>query len=228
MTKERRTNTFLLGGLCAVLLLFIVFAPTYGARVRDFFVAGPAAAGVNGQSAAAENEVLKAQLAQLEVIQSELPTSTPHAVRAMVYSQYPFGFKNELMVDAGTNQGVAQGDAVLFQGVLVGQVVRVWSDGAAVQTVFDTSLRMPVRIGTKGYDGLLEGGLYPIVGSIAKSSAINPGDIVYSAVSGLPYGLPIAEVKATSTSADSLFQEASLGFVYDINRIQTVAIQKAP
>lgn len=228
MIKERRTNTLLLGGLCAALVLFVVFAPTYGARVRSFFAANRTPLAPDGQNVAAENEVLKAQLAELATLQAELPTSTAQSVRAMVYSQYPFGFKNELMVNAGANQGVTQGDPVLYRGVLVGQVTQVWNDGAAVQTIFDTNLRMPVRIGVKGYDGLLEGGLYPVVGSVAKNADVVSGDVVYAAVAGLPYGLPVAEVQSTSTSADSLFQQASLSFAYDINQVQTVLIQKTP
>jgi cell shape-determining protein MreC len=73
---------------------------------------------------------------------------------------------------------------------------------------------------------LLQGSAYPTVGSIAKTATVNPGDIVYAAGTGFPYGVPIGEVVATSTSADSLFEQASLNFPYDINGIQTVAIQE--
>ena len=43
----------------------------------------------------AENESLKAQLAELRVVADELPTSTPDTIHAMVYSDYPLNFKNE-------------------------------------------------------------------------------------------------------------------------------------
>jgi hypothetical protein len=65
-----------------------------------------------------------------------------------------------------------------------------------------------------------------VVGSIARTAAIAPGDVVYSAAPGIPYAQPIAEVVATSTSADSLFQQATLNFPYDINNVETVLIMK--
>ncbi len=85
---------------------------------------------------------------------------------------------------------------------------------------------MPVRIGSAGVNGLLQGGSYPTVGSIASTAKIAPGDIVYSAAPGLPYAAPLAQVTATSTSADSLFQQASLSFPYDVNNVETVLIMK--
>ena len=208
-----------------MLLIFIVFVPSYGWSIRRFFTA-PNIVSSDNQNVAAENDTLKAELAQLQTVQAQMPTSSPATIRAMVYSRYPFNFKNELTVNVGADQGVASGSAVLFQGALIGQVQAVWPNVALVQTIFDNSFKMPVRIGAHGYDGLLQGSSYPTVGSIAKSAAVNLGDIVYAAGAGFPYGLPIGEVAATTTSVDSLFEQASLNFAYDINSIQTVAIQK--
>jgi len=71
---------------------------------------------------------------------------------------------------------------------------------------------------------LLVGGAYPKIGSIAKGAPVAAGDIVYAAAPGMPYGLPVADVNATGTSADNLFQEASLEFAYSINDAQAVLI----
>jgi cell shape-determining protein MreC len=129
-------------------------------------------------------------------------------------------------VDAGSNDGIAVGAAVTFQGMLLGQVKTVFPGTSLVQTVFDNTLKMPVRIGSAGADGLLQGGSDPIVGSIAGDAAIAPGDIVYSAAPGIPYALPIAQVVATGTSADSFFEQATLSFPYDVNNVETVLIAK--
>jgi cell shape-determining protein MreC len=110
--------------------------------------------------------------------------------------------------------------------MLIGQVQKVFSDESLVQTIFDNELKMPVRIGESGTDGLLQGGADPVIGSIASTATLAPGAIVYSAAPGIPYAQPIAEVVATSTSADSLFQQATLSFPYDINNVETVLIMK--
>ena len=230
--KRAFNNHWVAGVLIVVLVLLIFFAPSYGWTIRAWLspvASGPGGSGASqttDQNLAAQNDALQAQLATFQVIASQLPTSTPNEVRAMVYSRYPMNFRNELLVDAGANEGVAVGAAVLFQGMLIGQVRTVFPEEALVQTIFDNTLKMPVRIGATGADGLLQGGSDPMVGSIATTVTIAPGDMVYSAGPGVPYGLPVAEVSATSTSPDSLFQQATISFPYDVNNIETVLIMK--
>ncbi len=236
MGGERLSNSrWVSGVLIVVLLLLIFFIPSYGWTLRTWLSPAlggsvgnnsAAASQADNQTLAAQNDVLQAQLATLQTVASQLPTSTPHAIRAMVYSRYPMNFRNELLVNAGANDGVMSGSAVMFQGMLIGQVQKVFANESLVQTTFDNDLKMPIRIGTSGIDGLLQGGADPMVGSIANTAAIAPGDIVYSAAPGIPYAQPIAEVVATSTSADSLFQQATLSFPYDINNVETVLIMK--
>ena len=234
MGRKRTSNNFWISGALILILAFLIFfIPSYGWKIRAWL--SPAFGGNNNDTVAsltdsstlaAENDTLKAQLAILQATVTQVSTSTPSDIRAMVYSRYPMNFRNELLVNVGANEGVASGDAVVFQGMLLGQVQKVFSNEAIVQTIFDNNLKMPVRIGSGGVDGLLQGGSDPIIGSITGAATIMPGDIVYSAASGLPYGEPIAQVVATSTSMDSLFQQATLHFPYDINNVQTVLILK--
>jgi rod shape-determining protein MreC len=238
MGRQRTSNNhWISGALIVILALLIFFVPSYGWKLRAWLSPALGGAGVNNsaigsasqaddQTLAAENDILKSQLAQLQVVASQLPTSSPSEIRAMVYSRYPLNFKNEILVNAGSESGVVTGAAVIFQGMLIGQVESVFPNEALVQTIFDNNLKMPVRIGVGGADGLLQGGSDPTVGSIATGATVASGDIVYSAAPGIPYAQPIATVVATSTSADSLFQQATLSFPYDINNIETVLIMK--
>jgi len=235
MGRERTSNNHLISGAIIIVLLAVIFLlPSYGWGLRTFLSpepSGSANAGGNGtstdaQTLSAENDALKAQLAELQVVSSQLPTSSVGVVRAMVYSRYPMNFRNELLVSAGSDSGVTTGAAVVFQGMLIGQVRTVFKEESLVQTIFDDSLKMPVRIGSAGTNGLLQGGSYPIVTSVANTATVVPGDIVYSAAAGIPYALPIAQVVATSTSPDSLFQQTTLLFPYDINNVETVLIMK--
>jgi cell shape-determining protein MreC len=233
MGRERSSNSHWISGLLIIVLAALIFfAPSYGWKVRAWLSPAPGTGGgadgsqADGQALVAENDALKAQLSELQVVASEMPTSTPNEIRAMVYSRYPMNFRNELLVNAGSNEGVTSGAAVVFQGMLIGQVRTVFSDEAVVQTIFDGAFKTPVRIGAGGANGLLRGGSYPTVGSIAIAAAIDPGDIIYSAAPGIPYALPVAEVAATGTSPDNLFEQATLVFPYDVNNIETVLIIK--
>lgn len=228
MRQQKSYNLFL-----AVLILlaavFILFAPSYGWKLRTF-LSPPATPSVSPEisdaTVAAENQTLKAQLAVLQAVSSELPNKPVNYMRAMVYSRYPMNFKNEMLVNVGSNDGATIGKAVVFQGILIGQVEAVFPDSALVMTVFDNRFKLPVRVGKSGLDGLLQGGSYPTVKSIVKTATLAQGDIVYAAASSLSYGLPVGEIMATSTSLDSLFLQATLNFAYDMNGVETVLIAK--
>jgi len=161
--KRISNNHWTAGALIVILALLIFFAPSYGWTVREWL--SPSPSGQNDPSAtqaddatlAAQNDALRAQLASLQILSAQLPTSSPNEIRAMVYSRYPLNFKNELLVNAGSNDGVAAGAAVIFQGMLIGQVRTVFPNESLVQTIFDNNLKMPVRVGASGTNGLLQG-----------------------------------------------------------------------
>jgi cell shape-determining protein MreC len=221
---QRRTSWFL--GIVITLLLFLIFfMPSVGMRLRGLL--GPqVAAPSDAEQLAAENNSLAARLAELTVIANELPSRAPETVRAMVYSDYPFNFKNEMTVNVGTLDSVMVQDAVLFQGSLIGIIKESSARSSIVQTIFDPDFKLPVRIGARGYNALLTGGSYPMVESIAKIAAVAAGDIVVSAATGTPYGIAIGNVQNVAPAPDNLFKEASLSFPYDMGMVQTVEIVK--
>lgn len=224
-----RRRRWILIILILILVSAILFMPSYGWDLRRWLSPNSPNGGgdINSPNLAAENDQLNAEVATYATIASQLPQSREHYIRAMVYSRYPLNFKNEILVNAGSADGVATGTAVLYQGMLMGRVADVYLHEALIKTIFDSSFEMPVRMGTASYDGLFEGGSYPKVGSIVKTAVLGAGDIIYSAAPGLPYGVPLGEVSATTTSADSLFMEAAVTFPYDINDVQTVMIAQA-
>lgn len=195
---KKRGGWFLL--LLIVIAIAVVFlAPSYGWKLRAWL--GPSAtAQPDTPSLAAENEALKARLAVLQDVASQLPQASSSYLRAIVYSRYPFNFKNELLVNAGADQNVAAGKAAVFQGIFIGTVGTVFPDTALIETVFDSNFKMPVRVGQKGYDALFVGGASPLLTSLKKDAPVAAGDIVYTAAAGFPYGLPVAVIRSTSTS----------------------------
>ena len=212
--------------ICAAILAIVIFSESsLGWRLRMWLSPKPTAQG-DTASLEAKNLTLQAEVARLQGIINENPKNPGDEIRAMAYVQYPFGFKNEVLLDAGTTQGVAVGKTVTFQGIFLGSVTDVFPKNSVVQTIFDPTFKMPVRIGNDGYDALLVGGPDPKATSIAKKAALQSGDIVYAAASGFPYGLPIGIVNTTSTSGDNLFMEASISLAYNINDVQSVLIER--
>ncbi len=230
-----RTNWILII-LIVVLAALILFQPHYGWEVRKFLA--PSSTQLNGASGnlAAENEKLKAELAKLRSIQAQFPDRSPDYIGAMVYSRYPLNFKNELLLNAGTHDGVVVDKAVIADGILIGKISQVFDTTALVQTMFDSDFQTAVRIGSAGLpagalakagtQSLLRGGTLPKLTLIPLNAGVSSGDIVYSASPDFPYGLPIGEVATVATSSDNLFREATLNFAYDINSVSAVLVAK--
>lgn len=219
-------DTLLLIILITLLVVLILFKPYYGWEVRKFLAPNFYGVQSNAPDLALENESLKAELTKLQNIESQLPTKPAGYIRAVVYSRYPMNFKNELTLNVGKNDGISEGAAVVFGGVLIGRIAKVFDDTSLAETVFDSRFGTAVRIGSAGIDALLRGGALPDVALMPAKSDVKSGDIVYSASPDFPYGLPIAEIGEAKVSSDRLFKEASLNFVYDINAVENVLVTK--
>jgi cell shape-determining protein MreC len=219
---KHRTSWFC-GIVIVLLLFFIFFMPSLGMRLRWLLVSQVSVPN-DSRQLAAENESLAAKLSELTVVANELPGAPGTALRAMVYSNYPFNFKSEMTVDAGSADGVATGDAVLFNKNLIGLISAISAHRSIVRTIFDPNFKLQVRIGIKGYDALLVGGPYPMAESIMKVATIAAGDVVYSAASNVPYAVPVGTVASVGLAPDNLFEQASLLFPYDMGGIQAVEI----
>ena len=227
--------------LTAILLVVVIFLPSFGWRLRAWLSPRPAQ-DTNGL--AIENAALKSQLGRYATLAREVPDlpSKGNYIQAMVYSRYPTNVRSQLLINIGSREGITAGEAVIIENgdpnwsesvyVLVGRVSSVFADTALVQTVFDPDFRMAVRVvhpGLKDYDALFVGGIYPKVVSISKSATVQAHDVISTADAEnplIPYGVPIAEIAGVNVSADNLFQEASLNFPYDINAIQAVMVGK--
>lgn len=173
----------------------------------------------------AENQALRAELAELEEVKrawgEEIDIKT--ALPAGIYSRYPLNFGNQILVAAGEKRGVFSGQAVVAAGnVLIGKVEKVFSETATVRTVFDPAFQIAVRIGKDGSEALFAGGVEPRLTFIPRQAVVAPGDIVYAVDPSLPYGLAVGEVKEVHFLEDELFQEATLRFAYDLNRLRVV------
>lgn len=197
-----------------------------------FFLRGVFYGGLGGNGAddavslRAEVDSLKAQLAVYAKLSSELTQASPELLPVAVYSRYPFALKNELLVNAGSAEGVAAGQVAVYRGVFLGRVEQVYPHSSLVETVFDSRLKLPVRIGSQGADALLQGGASPLLTLVSGKSLVNKGDAVVSAGVIAPYGLAVGTAGDVSSASGGLFEEAALDLPYSVTDIQAVEIIK--
>ncbi len=202
----------------------MLLRPQYGWYLKKVIFSGDGGSG--GEDLILENQKLKAEIAKLENLGIRLPATSASYISAFVYSQYPFNFRNEFLIDAGSSLGVEAGDIVVVNDVFVGRVRDVFNKNSLVRTIFDVSFQSPVRIGKYGVQGLLQGGSLPEVILIPIDSKAEAHDIVYTSSPEFPYGLAVGEIGELRTSPDKLFKEADLKVSYDIGLLTAVSIVK--
>ncbi|MCR4328165.1 MAG: hypothetical protein NUV53_01470 [Patescibacteria group bacterium] len=199
-----------------------VFRPDVAFWLRAVIQGGGSVAVCSDERA--ELVVLKTELARYSVREEVMLPEKEKSLIAEVYSQYPFGLKNELLVNRGSNDGVQEGQPATFKNVFIGRVVKVFPRVSLIQTIFDVQSKYAVRIGAKGSDALLTGGTVPLLTLIPKDGQIAVGDAVYMASPMLPYGMPLGTLRILTKSRDGLFRESELDISYDLGEIRAVAI----
>jgi hypothetical protein len=145
-------------------------------------------------------------------------------IKAAVYSRYPFNFKNEILIAAGDKQGIKVGDTALFQGSILGVVLKVFDNSALVETVFDSRFRTPVRVGLSGTEALLVGGNQPTLQLIPPDAPVENSDHAYSAAEGMPYGVRIGAVERVRDAKDGNYKEADLRVPYNPASLSEVVV----
>lgn len=150
-------------------------------------------------------------------------------VGARVFAEPPSDFEWSLLVDAGADQGVAEGMAVLNADGLVGRVVEVGARTARVELATSPEAGYAVRVAETGEQALLSGrGAQPLALEPRDPDAVfEPGSEVVTQTfvgSSIPDGIPIGRVADAEGGASAGVRlRAVLPFV-DFTRLVQVQI----
>ncbi len=200
--------------LSLALSVLIIFFPEGGFRLRG------GVAGIKTDVSSSEPNANAAK--------SGIKSALNSGVEAFVYSRYPFGLKNELLISAGEDRGISAGDTAVFEGFFVGTVKQVFKDSALLKTIFDPSFKASARIGKSGANSLLIGGSEPQLTLIESRASVAANDLVISAGTGAPYGLSLGRMGEARLSSDRIFQEAPLVISYNLDDVTQVVVVPSP
>lgn len=123
----------------------------------------------------------------------EKDTTTSLDVESVILVGYePFGFPGILTYYPPVGK---RGDVLLWKGALAGKVIELNQQAGQAATLFGNIFRIGVMI--KDYNGILEGGIPPVVKYIPVEYPIEMGDTVYTSGIGewRIRGIPIGVVK---------------------------------
>lgn len=154
-------------------------------------------------------------------------------VAARVISVTPSNFEWTLTIDAGTDDGVRRGMAVVSGDGLVGRVLVVTSDAARVLLVIDPNFSVAARaLGGDGL-GVLDGrGSEPLRFSpLDARLPAEPGDELVTATfpgSAIPAGIPVGLLTAREDSDSRLRASYAVSPYVDAAALDHVLVVVAP
>ena len=202
------------------------------------------------EALAAENEVLKKQIAEMEdtARQAESVTRENQRLRkgmgllethedyklvdAYIIGWNSSDWENTLTINRGTNSGIQRNMcAVTENGEVVGLVTDVGINYAEVTTILDSTLEISGTISTSGYNGMVSGGYINgnetlLQMNYLPSSAIirNKDQVVTSGSTVYPRGLIIGSVVDAGFEETGVAKYALLDPAADISSMEQVFI----
>ncbi|MEK9186181.1 MAG: rod shape-determining protein MreC [Patescibacteria group bacterium] len=142
-----------------------------------------------------------------------------------MYSSYPFSNRHEIVLAAGTNEGIAVGMPVTVGGsVLLGQIKEVFANYSVARTIFDQDWKLAVRIGDGRAESLLVGGQDPKLSLLDKQKSLPMLASIYVAAPGFPYGLLVGKVGNIKDSQAGVWREAALEIPYALSELREAVI----
>lgn len=153
------------------------------------------------------------KLSELQALMSLQNHGLHITTAAEVISDGKVPMASRIIIDKGTKQNVHEGDAVVDQNGLIGQVSQVHPLSAEVTMLTDTNIVIPVMVARTGVRTLVHGGSGQITLRYFPTDAdLQPNDVlVTSGIDSVyPSGIPVARVITTSRNAGTPYYRADL------------------
>ena len=173
-----------------------------------------------------ENEALR----QLLQFAQANPTYTYKAAEVVghVIGQDPSNLLQFIIVDVGTDDGVAKGMPVVTDRGLVGRIVEVSSRSSKVLLITDVSSSVNAIVQSSRATGIVQGksGGGLVMKYIPQPVTVNVGDIILTSGLGatFPKRLVIGQVTAVHKRDIELFQQVEIKPTVDFDRLEIVLV----
>ena len=157
-----------------------------------------------------ENLVLKKQL-------NLIPKNIPNFVTTRAISAPGNIFTHSLLLNSGRKQGIEKGNAVLFNGVFIGQIVSVGNNSSRLLLISDVNSMIPVVVSNNRIPSVLSGEnlILPSLKFLPNNVVLKNGSIVQTSGHGglLPAGLQVGTVVKNSTEKNYVKPSIDLNLI---------------
>jgi rod shape-determining protein MreC len=156
-------------------------------------------------------------------------SSPLNLVPVEVIGSDPTGFSQTIIIDKGSEEGIAQNSAVVVSpGLLVGKVTSLSPHSAQVTLITDPSVVVSAIVSDSGAQGLISGehGLGLSFNLVSQNEVIKTTDnVVTSGLSGdFPPGLLIGQIDSIKSAGSDLFQKAFVAPAADLRNLKFVFV----
>ncbi len=202
------------------------------------------------EALAAENEALKAQIAEMEDVarQADSVSRENERLRALnalkethedyvLVDAYIIGwnstdYNNTYTINRGSNAGIAENMcAITSNGEVVGLVTQVGVNYAVVKTVLDSTLEISGTISDSGYNGMVKGGYIDGHNTLLKMNYLpsdsiirNQDQVVTSGSTVYPRGLIMGHIVDAGFEETGVAKFALLEPAADIDALEQIFI----
>jgi len=143
-----------------------------------------------------ENLILNNQL-------NLIPLKIPNFKTVRAISAPGNVFAHSMLLNAGHVDGIEKGNAVLFNGIFIGQILKVGKKSSRVLLISDVNSKIPIVVSNNRIPSILTGEnlVLPSLQFLPNNVEIDNGSIVQTSGHGglLPAGLPIGFTVNSST-----------------------------
>jgi len=192
----------------------------------------------NGAARIADLERQVAELA-VEAAQVRLLQEENRAMRQLLGAPLPaewkfipaalLGAEENFSINAGRNQGVKAGDAVVWKNLLLGQVVEVSARMSRVRPLSSSASKVVVFLPASGAKGILQGefGSQIYLTEVLQSEEVKEGDLVLTKGDGsFPRGLVAGKVLRLVSQESDIYKRALLDPLVDPGDLDVVFVVK--
>jgi len=175
-----------------------------------------------------ENARLKEELQSITAVNRQLQFDLPYNLEPVRVVGYNENVTGEIIINKGEQQGITQGEVVIFDQFAVGEIIESYKDTAKVRLIISPKTVVPVidiATGTKGVvSGAVEAGL--IMSEILIDKLIDQGDTIVTAGinSNFPYGLVIGNVDEVIGEQTEITKEAKIKSAVKFNDLSVLFV----
>ncbi len=186
-----------------------------------------------------ENSLLQTQIIELqqELSQAQSVNALVGFARQHPQNQYiaanvigrdPSPYMKYILIDAGTDNGLRHGMAVVTENGLVGRIDATTANGSRVQLITDPGSAVNVRLQSSQTEAVMTGSLSGDLSldMLSLSASVSVGEIVLTSGLGgnYPQNIFVGQIQSVQKRENDLFQTATIQPLIDFTDLKAVLV----